>query len=120
MNIDETSPMSTAEDVRRIATSFPEVVEETIEGVPSFSVAGRMFARLREDGTVLACRVRDADEQEMLLAADSRKYFITPAYEERPIILVRLAHLDPEELTELLVDAWEIRAPEELQPFSPR
>ncbi|AGF73278.1 MmcQ/YjbR family DNA-binding protein [Corynebacterium halotolerans] len=118
MNIDETSPMSTAADVRRIVTSFPEVIEETIEDIPSFSVAGRMFARLRENETVLAFRVRDIDEQDMLLMAESQKYFITPSYEGRPIILVRLAHIDPEELTQLLTDAWEIRAPEELKPMS--
>lgn len=117
MNIDETAPMSSAEDVRRIIDSLPEVLEESIEGLPSFSVAGRMFARLREDDTVLACRVRDTGTQEMLLSADSQKYFITPAYEERPIVLVRLAHVDPEELTEMITEAWEIRAPEELKPL---
>ena len=120
MNIDESAPMSTAEDVRRIVASFPEADEELVEELPTFSVAGKRFARLREDETVLACRVPTTDDCEFLLAADSRKYFSSPVYEGRPIILVRLAHTDPEELAELLTVAWETRAPERLRPLSPR
>jgi hypothetical protein len=39
------------------------------------------------------------------------KFFTEPHYNGYPAILVRLAAIDPDELEELIVDAWRCMAP---------
>ena len=38
-------------------------------------------------------------------------YLVTPHYESHPMVLVRLAAADPDEVRELLLEAWLERAP---------
>ena len=63
---------------------------------------------------VLAVRVADLEEKEMLLASDDRVFFTEPHYNGYPAVLVRLADVDPEELRALLTEAWRVRAPKRL------
>jgi len=64
--------------------------------------------------SVLAVRVANEPEKQMLLASDDEKFFTEPHYNGFPAVLVRLAELDAEELTELLTDAWRTKAPKKL------
>lgn len=43
----------TFDDVRRIASPFPETVETASYGTPSFKVGKKMLCRPREEGNVL-------------------------------------------------------------------
>lgn len=70
----------------------------------------RKKARVPQLG-VLAVRVAGADEKAVLLAADPEKFFTEPHYNGFPAVLVRLAAVDVDELTELLTDAWWCQAP---------
>jgi hypothetical protein len=63
---------------------------------------------------VLAVRVANEGEKQMLLAADPDKFFTEPHYNGFPAVLVRLAAIDKAELTELLTDAWRCQAPRAL------
>ena len=65
---------------------------------------------------VLAVRVANAGEKEMLLASDpdAAKFFTEPHYNGFPAVLVRLAAIDVDELEELLTDAWRCQAPKKL------
>ena len=119
--------MAIQEDVRRIALALPEVTEDADRF--AFSVPNRgkakgiawvwlerlepKRARVPNPG-VLAVRVSDLVEKEMLLASDERVFFTEPHYDGFPAILVRLAEIEVDELTERITDAWRCQAPRSL------
>jgi hypothetical protein len=100
----------TDDDVRRIALSLPETTERPSYGTPGFRVKDKLFARLREDGA-LAVYVSALDEKDALIAAEPDIFFTTPHYDGYAMVLVRLDAVGPQELTEVLTDAWRVRAP---------
>lgn len=119
--------MATLDDVRRIARALPETVEG--EGQFGFAVRNKGSEKAFvwswkervhpkkgriENLEVLAVRVADQDEKEMLLAADPAQFFTEPHYNGYPAVLVRLAAIDAEELGKLLVEAWRCMAPKAL------
>ena len=63
---------------------------------------------------VVAIRVANAAEKEMLLASDGERFFTEPHYNGFPAVLVRLAPIDVDELEELIIDAWRCQAPRAL------
>jgi hypothetical protein len=63
---------------------------------------------------VIAVRVANAEEKEMLLASDEEKFFTEPHYNGFPAILIRLAAIDADELEELIVEGWRAQAPRAL------
>ena len=63
---------------------------------------------------MVAIRVPDAAEKEMLLASDSEKFFTEPHYNGFPAVLVRLGAIEVDELEELIIDAWRCQAPRTL------
>ena len=104
--------MATEEDVRRIALSLPEVIEKPWFGTPGFRVKDKGFLRIRSEAEGgLVVFVADLDEKDALLAAEPGKFFTTPHYDGYPTVLVDLAQVDVDELTELIVDAWRVKAP---------
>jgi hypothetical protein len=104
--------MATEADVRRIALALPETLERPSYGTPGFRVADRLFARLREDGESLVVWVADEGEKQSLIRADAGKFFTTAHYEGHPSVLVRWARVEVDELSELLTEAWRVRAPQ--------
>ncbi len=64
---------------------------------------------------ILAVRVQNEAEKQMLLEADPVKFFTEPHYNGFPAILVRLTEIDPDELSELLTDAWACIVPARLR-----
>src|SRR5699024_5807083 len=103
--------MTTEADVRDLALALPEVTERPSHGMPAFYVAGTIFARMHEQEGVLVCWCRDLDEREALLRADPEAFFTTDHYRGHVSVLVRLERVGPEELSELLAEAWAARAP---------
>ncbi len=63
---------------------------------------------------VLAVRVANDAEKQMLLASDPEKFFTEPHYNGFPAVLVRLKAIRVAELRELLTDAWRCQAPRAL------
>ena len=49
-------------------------------------------------------------EREALTQGEPETFFITPHYEDYPLVLIALEHVDPEELRELLIESWRQRA----------
>jgi hypothetical protein len=101
------------EQLRKLALALPEVEEGTSYGTPGFRVKGKFLARLREDGEVLVLKI-GMFERDVLINGEPEKYFLTPHYADYPTVLIRLAAVEPEELRELLTDAWRIQAPKRL------
>ncbi|MDX6538952.1 MAG: hypothetical protein QOI71_562 [Gaiellales bacterium] len=117
--------MSTSsDDVRRIALALPSAVQDGDE-LRYLVAGGKAFAwtwkkrvdpkRARvEQRDVYAVRVSGEEEKQALLAADPAAFFTEPHYAGYPAVLVRLAAIDEDELTELLTDAWRAAAPRRL------
>src|SRR5690349_16861390 len=103
--------MPSWEDVVALGRRLPGVEEGTWYGTPALLVAGKGFCRLRTDPDALVLRVSDMGEREALLQGQPEVFFTTPHYDGHPYVLVRLEHADPEELAELLEEAWRWRAP---------
>jgi hypothetical protein len=61
--------------------------------------------------SVIAIRVRDLAEKDMLLAAHPDTLFTEPHYNGFPAVLVRLAAIDIGELEQLILNAWRCQAP---------
>jgi len=112
-----------ADDVRRLALALPHVVEIPSAGF-DFRVADKGFVWsyperrpgrprvIRTDVAVLF--VGDLEEQQALLLGEPDLFFTAPGYESSPLVMLRLAEVEVERLTELVTDAWRMRAPAEL------
>ncbi len=119
--------MADQSDVRRIALSLPD----TTESVDRFAFSVRNKGKDKgfvwvwqeritpkkprvPNPDVIAVRVANESEKQLLLAADREKFFTEDHYNGFPAVLVRLAAIDAGELEELLVDAWRCLAPKAL------
>ncbi|MFF7147391.1 MmcQ/YjbR family DNA-binding protein [Streptomyces griseoaurantiacus] len=106
--------MPDAEDVRRIALSLPDTVEKTAWSMPTFRVAGKMFATLPEDETSLAVRCPKTERDELVLA-EPDKFWIAGHEASFAWVRARLAALEDEaELRDILADSWRQAAPPRL------
>lgn len=103
--------MVTEDDVRRLALALPETSEKPSYGMPGFRVQDKLFARIREEGDVLAIYCADEGEKHGLIASEPDKFFTTKHYDGSPMVLVRFGAVDVDELSELLTESWRLRAP---------
>lgn len=112
--------MPDAEDVRRIALSLPDTMEKTAWSMPTFRVAGKMFATLPEDETSMAVRCPKEERDELVLA-EPEKFWIAGHEAQSAWVRARLAALDGEgELRDILADSWRQAAPTPLLETHPR
>jgi hypothetical protein len=106
----------TWDDVVELASALPEVGVSTSYRTPALMVAGKtLMARLRteaEGGLMVRC---DLDEKEALLQSGDPAFFTTPHYDGHGSILVDLTRIEPDQLRELLEEAWRITAPARLR-----
>ena len=112
--------MADADDVCRLALALPGVEEIDSDGF-DFRVGGRGFVWsypeyrrgqprvIRTDIAVLY--VGDEAEKQALLLGEPRLFFTTPGYDGWPLVMLRLAEVGVERLSELVLDAWRMRAP---------
>jgi hypothetical protein len=103
--------MPTWDDVVAMGTRLPGVEVGTSFGTPALRAGGKGMCRLRSDPDALVLRVTDLGEREALLQGQPEAFFSTPHYDGHPYVLVRLEAVDPDELAELLEEAWRLRAP---------
>jgi hypothetical protein len=119
--------MATQADVRRIASSLPETVQE--DGRFAFAVRNKdklkgfawvWLERITPkkarvpNPEVIAVRVANLNEKDLMVSAEPEKYFTEPHYNGYPAVLVRLAKVSVPELRELLTEAWRCQAPASL------
>jgi hypothetical protein len=119
----ERGDVADADDVRRLALALPDVIEIDSDGF-DFRVANKGFIwsyperrpgekrRIRIDIAVLY--VGDEAEKQALLLGEPDVFFTTPSYDGWPLVMLRLDEVDVARLTELVTDAWQMRAPEEI------
>jgi hypothetical protein len=97
--------MVTYDDVRKAALALPGVADSTSYGTAALKVKGKLMVRLREEGDTIVLKM-PFDLRAELMEGDPETYFITDHYEGHEWILVRLARLAPEALTDLLRVAY--------------
>lgn len=100
--------------VRRLILDLPGIEEGTSYGMPSFKLAGKFFARLRDDDTVLVVHLRSFEDRDGLLENEPAAFFTTDHYRNYPTVLIRLARVSKRVLNEVLMDAWRRGAPRRL------
>ena len=120
--------MPTFDDVRRIALALPETAEAISRANRHWRVKDKLFVWERPlrrsdlealgdgapDGPILGARVEHLGAKEALLTDDPDVYFTTPHFDGYPAVLVQLDRIALDELEELIVDAWLVRAPKRL------
>jgi len=123
--------MATMADLDELALALPETTKElSDDGRPEYRVHVKLFCCQRgrrkdavdpETGErlddVLMFRVPDLDVKELLLADERAVFFTTSHFDGYPAVLVRipeLAHLDRDELHDLVAEAWLTRAQKRL------
>jgi hypothetical protein len=119
--------MATQADVRRIAMSLPETEEASDRFAFSVRNKGKLkgFAwvwleRIEPkkarvpNPAVLAVRVANEVEKDLLISSMPKKFFTEPHYNGYPAVLVRLAEVRVPELKALLEEAWRLQAPKQL------
>jgi hypothetical protein len=121
--------MPTLADVRRIALAHPETDERPSHGgTVAWRVKGKLFVWERPlrrsdlralgdaapDGTLIGVQVEDLGAKEALLRSEPEVFLTTPHFDGYAIVLVRLDRVPLDELEELIVEAWLLRAPRRL------
>ena len=116
--------MADADDVRRLALALPRVVEIDSDGF-DFRVANKGFVWsyperipgkprvIRTDVAVLF--VGDEAEKQALLLGEPELFFTTAGYDGLPLVMLRLPEVSVARLRELIVDAWRMRAPADVE-----
>ncbi|GAB4003297.1 MmcQ/YjbR family DNA-binding protein [Nocardioides ultimimeridianus] len=117
------------DDVSRIALTLPEVEEGERRGTATWAVAGKVFAwerpytkaDIKRFGDqaypaepLVGVRTAGLNEKEALLATSSPAVFTIEHFEGYAAVLVELAAVTEQELTEVLTDGWLAMAPERL------
>ena len=118
---------ATRADVRRIALKLPGAVEAP--GRFAFEVFNKKKLKgfiwtwnervepkkpKVPNPKVLAVRVANLDEKEIMLQLDPVKFFTEPHYNGFPAVLVRLDRIKVAELRPLIEEAWRCMAPKDL------
>lgn len=73
-----------------------------------------MFAWIRDEPEALVVWVESLEDKEALVASEPQKFFTTSHYDGQPIILIRLDEVDGNEVAELVLESWRLRAPRRL------
>ena len=120
--------MATFDDVARLALAMPEATEVVSRGMRQWRIKDKLFVWERPlrrsdlealgdaapDGPILGARVEHVGAKEALLADDPDVFFTTPHFEGYAAVLVRLDRIGPEDLEEVIVEAWLAQAPKRL------
>jgi hypothetical protein len=104
----------TWDDVVRLGLALPGVEVSTSWGTPALKVAGKLMARLKEDGETLVLIRIGFDQRELLMEMEPEVFFLTPHYDGYPAVLARLPKAESAALEGLLDQIWRDLAPKKL------
>ncbi len=106
--------MVTADDVRTLAMSLPRTIERLIGDRVKFRVGSIVYLSLSPDETTMGFGY-PKDERDALVASDPDKFSLPrPSDMRYHWAVVRLAAIDHDELTELVIDAWRMVVPKKV------
>ena len=95
--------------VRNLGLALPGVEKSTAYGFPALKVRGKLLAcipahRSAEPGSLVVCM--DFPQRAELLAEAPDTYYVTDHYIPYQSVLVRLSHINPDALPDLLAMAY--------------
>ncbi len=121
--------MAALEDVQRMVSGLPEVIEGARHGNRTWFVRGKAFAWERPfskadlkrfgdtpppTGPILALSTADLADKDALLAAGAKGFFTIPHFDGYAAVLVQLRTVAKKPLGEAIEDAWLACAPDAL------
>jgi hypothetical protein len=92
---------------RKLLLALHGVRSGTSNGMPSFMLHGKFFARFRDDDTVLVLQLGSIDDRDVLMHLDPKAFFFTEHYKNYPAVLIHLQDITTARLAETLQVAWE-------------
>ena len=95
--------------MRKIALSLHDAIEKETWGHPTFRVRNKMFASMASDGSSGTVK-STMDEQQALTQSEPDTFFVPAYVGQHGWIGIRLDRVDPEELRELVTEAWRMTA----------
>ena len=106
--------MVSREEARALALALPDAVEQDHHGRPSFRVGGKIFATQWDDRHLKVM----LDEDGIRTAIHDRPEACEEVWWGKRLAAVRvdLTRVDRKPLADLLLDAWEGKAPKRLLP----
>jgi hypothetical protein len=105
--------------LRALCLALPEATEKEAWGEPTFRVRGKIFAMYDNshhgaDRVAVWCKAPPG-VQEILVAADPKRFFVPPYVGHKGWIGVRLdLDVDWEEVEDVLADSYRLTAPKRL------
>ena len=100
-------------DFRALALSLPEATEKEAWGHPTFRVRNKMFASAATDLSTATVK-STLEEQRALTQSEPDTFFVPKYVGKHGWIGMQLDRVDPEELRELVIEAWRMTAPKRL------
>jgi hypothetical protein len=99
---------ATFEAVRVLGREFPDLHESTMYSSPALKLGKRLVAclaihRSAEPGSLVVRT--DFEQRSALISDDPETYYVTDHYVKHPVVLVRLARVQHDQLRDLLTAA---------------
>ena len=92
---------------RKIALSFPGVIEKTSYGTPTFFVGKKVFTQVgSHKREAIMLLTQTLEERDHLLAADPETFYITDHFKNYKGLLAHIAKLDAKTFRALLERRW--------------
>jgi len=102
----------THDELRALIFSFPGVEDGASYGEPSFKVAGKFLTWIwPKPGDSIVVHLDNLDERELLIEMDPATFHFTDHHRDHPLVLARIATVDPAWLTAMMEKRWRRVAP---------
>lgn len=106
--------MVTLDDIREVAADLPRSYEVLVRDRVKFRVGRIVYLALSRDETTMGFAF-PKEERDALVAAEPDKFLPpVPADERYNWVQCRLAAVEPDELRELIIDAWTMVVPKKV------
>lgn len=106
--------MVTVDDVRALALTLPRTSEHLIRDRVKFRIGRIVYLAFSRDEELMGFAF-PKEERDALIAAEPEKFLLPPPSDLRyNWVVVRLDTLSPEEMHELVVDAWRMCVPKKV------